>query len=157
MATKTVKAKTIEEVGNTPAGKLVSEEMIESAAKSAKARNAKTKEIRSGVGVLRKTGGGAGSTKLELSDIPYPEGIHGEDFELYGPMGQAAVIPDGVEIAPSVAEQEFVLDEDKVSFLSFDRPGRNLPKKRLYCVKAIHKDGTLVQLGWEAQIQNSPG
>ncbi len=113
-------------------------------------------ELTSGVGVLRKKGGPSNRSKIELSDVPYPEGIHGEDFENYGPQGAAATFPTG-EIAAYSSDQEFVITPEKVKFLSFDRPGRNLPKKRLYNVKAIHKDGRLVQLPAEAQIQNNAG
>ncbi len=41
--------------------------------------------------------------------------------------------------------------------LHFQKPGRNLPKKRLYTIKAFHRDGRLVQLPFEPQIQNNAG
>lgn len=147
-----------EDAPNKAAAEFVTDEMVEEAKASAKTRTMKEKEKRSGVGTLRKQGGGAtGGTEMKLSDVPYPEGIHGDDFEFYGPMGQAAEIPDGIDVAAFAAEQEFVINEDKVRFLSFDRPGRNLPKKRLYTIKAIHKDGRFVQLPFEAQVQNNAG
>ena len=50
------------------------------------------------------------------------------------------------------------MDEEKLKFIQFDSTkGRNLPKKRQYTVKAIHRDGRLVQLGFEPQIQNNAG
>ena len=75
------------------------EEMVEQAEASVKAANYQRKqEVTSGVGVLRTKGGVDGpSTDLIVSDIPYPEGIHGEDFELYGPQGFAASISEGVD------------------------------------------------------------
>lgn len=57
----------------------------------------------------------------------------------------------------STGTQEFVLDENKVKYLHFAKPGQNLPKKRLYTVKAFHRDGRLVQLPFELQIQNNAG
>lgn len=148
-----------EVVPNKAAKDLVTDEMKEAAEESAKARAAKVKEQRSGVGVVRRQGGSkAGSAQLESSDIPYPVGAHGEDFEFYGPMGFGANIPDGVEVAPYSSEQEFVIDEERVKTLSFDkRVGRNLPAKRLYTIKAIHKDGRIVQLPFEPQVQNNAG
>lgn len=135
------------------------EEMIEQAEASTKAANYQRKqEVTSGVGVLRTKGGADGpSTDLIASDIPYPEGIHGEDYELYGPQGFAAVFPDDVEMQTFSAEQEFVIDPERVRVLYFDKPGRNLPKKRLYNIKGIHRDGRLVQLPFEDQIQNNAG
>ncbi len=119
-------------------------------------RNKAPEGKKSGVGVLRKKGS-AQSGKFFPSEIPYPAGIHGEDFELYGPSGFASFIPDGTDISVYSTNQEFMIDEDKVRVLYFQTAGRNLPKKRLYTVKAIHRDGRLVQLPFETQIQNSAG
>lgn len=137
------------------AGKdLVSQEMIEAAEDQAlrQKKEAGTK----GVGVIRKRGG-RGKVELQDSNVPYPVEVHGEDFEFYGPSGFGAFVPEGVETQPYAADQEFVIKPDRVDTLKFDKPGRNLPKKRLYTVKAIHKDGRLVQLPFEAQIQNNAG
>lgn len=143
---------------NKPAKELVTEEMIEEAKASAKAETEKRAEpAATGVGVLRKKGGGRNSRSLEVSDVPYPVDIHGEDFEHYGPMGYGAVIPEGTDIAAFASEQEFLIDPEKVRGLTFDRPGRNLPKKRLYNIKGIHKDGRIVQLPFEPQVQNNAG
>lgn len=154
MATKEVEREV--EV-NKPASALITDEMKEAAAASAAARNKQTKEERAGVGVLRRKGGDASSQDLQASDIPYPAEVHGDDFEFYGPMGAGAEVPPGTEVAAYSSEQEFVISPDRVKTLSFDRPGRNLPKKRLYNIKAIHKDGRLVQLPFESQIQNNAG
>lgn len=105
----------------------------------------------------RKKGQGPGSGVLLDSDIPYPVEQHGEDFAEYGPTGFASVIPDDAEIAPYSADQEFVIDLEKIGTLKFTTAGRNLPKKRLYNIKGIHKDGRLVQLPFELQIQNNAG
>lgn len=157
MANKTVEPKTVEEVGNTPASELVTDEMKEAALASAEARNKKLAEEKNDTSKLRRQGKGSNASDLKASNVPYPVEVHGEDFEHYGPMGFAAEIPEGTEIAPYASEQEYFLNEEKVRTLTFDRPGRNLPKKRLYNVKAIHKDGRLVQLGFEPQVQNNAG
>lgn len=129
-----------------------SEELVEAAKASAKAATENRDKPK-----LRTRGGGLNSIKLEPSDIPYPEGIHGDDFEDYGPTGFAAVIPEGTDIAPYSGDQEFLIDPERVSVLFFDRPGRNLPKKRLYNIKGIHKNGTFVQLAFEQTVQNNAG
>jgi len=139
---------------------LVDKEMVEVAEASAAARKekmAKEADNVKGVGVLRRTGGVGTRYKLTESDIPYPAEVHGDDFEFYGPSGFGATIPEGTDIVGYSSEQEFIIDPDRVVHLMFDRPNRNLPKKRLYTVKAIHKDGRLVQLGFEDQIQNTAG
>ncbi len=115
-----------------------------------------TDEIRGGVGVLRKRGS-AQTGKYFKSDIPYPAGIHGENFELYGPQGFASFVPEGTDIATYSSEQEFMIDPEKVEWLFFQQAGRNLPKKRLYTIKGIHRDGRLRQFGYEEQIQNTAG
>lgn len=143
----------------TPAKELVTPEMVEAAEKSAATRAARVEEQRSGVGVVRRQGGGrrGGQVDLQPSDIPYPVEIHGDDFGDYGPMGAGAVIPPDAEVAPYSSEQEFILDEERVTTLLFDKPGRNLPAKRLYNIKGIHRDGRLVQLPFEPQVQNNAG
>lgn len=118
---------------------------------------AKEAAPKSGVGVLRSKGGSNRRKDFAPSNIPYPEGIHGDDYEFYGPAGFAAEIPAGTDIAAFSDEQGFVINPDKVRVLYFQAPGRNLPKKRLYTIKAIHKDGRLVQLPFERQIQNNAG
>ena len=119
-------------------------------------RSKKKEDVKDGIGILRKRGT-TQSQKFFPSEIPYPEGIHGENFELYGPAGFASYIPEGVDTSVHSFDQEFMIDEDKVRVLYFQTPGRNLPKKRLYTIKAIHKDGRLVQLPFEEQIQNTAG
>lgn len=158
MATVEAEPKGADEVPSKPASELVTEEMKAAAEASGELRRKTTAEERSGVGVLRKKGGdGMTGSEMKQSDIPYPVEVHGDDFELYGPHGYAAVIPAGTEIASYSSEQEFMIDPARVKTLSFDRPGRNLPKKRLYNIKGIHKDGRIVQLPFEAQVQNNAG
>lgn len=158
MATEQAEKKSAEEVPSKPAKELVTDDMKAAAEASAELRRKKVDEERAGVGVLRKKGGGAGqAAELSESNIPYPEGIHGEDYEFYGPHGAASVIPEGTEIAAYSSEQEFMIDPARVKNLSFDKPGRNLPKKRLYNIKGIHKDGRIVQLPFEPQIMNNAG
>lgn len=140
------------------AQEVLTDEQKEAAAISAqRANTARAEAEKKGVGVLRKRGDGPGSGTLLESDIEYPAEVHGEDFEHYGPTGFGAVIPEGVEIAAYAGDQEFVIVPEKVNTLKFQKPGRNLPKKRLYTIKAIHKNGTLVQLPFEAQTQNNAG
>jgi hypothetical protein len=90
---------------------------------------------------------------LEQSDIPAPKL---EDSEI-GPMAFAAEIPPELEITGEVETQEFVIDANKLEWLYFEPPGRNLPKKRLYTVKGLHTDGRLIQLPFEPQIENTAG
>jgi hypothetical protein len=156
MATQEVERNS-EDVADKPAKDFVSDEMVEAAKASAKARNDAVEADTSGVGVLRKKGGGANSRLLKPSDIPYPVEVHGENFEFYGPTGFGAVIPEGVDVAEFASEQEFVIDPERVRTLFFDKPGRNLPKKRLYNIKGLHKDGRLNQFPFEPQIQNNAG
>jgi hypothetical protein len=107
---------------------------------------------------LHKRGTGPSQPgSLVESDIPYPTDVHGKDFELYGPAGFAANIPKDVEIVAYSGDQEFEIVPERVRHLMFGRPGRNLPKKRLYTIKAIMPDGRLVQLPFEQQIQNNAG
>lgn len=134
---------------------VITEEMKEQAAASAKAATKKRSEDPA-VKVRRK-GQGPGAGQMLDSDIPYPVEAHGDDFEFYGPQGFGAIIPAGTDIAPYSVDQEFVINPDRVRTLKFQEAGRNLPKKRLYTVKAIHKDGRLVQLPFEDQIQNNAG
>jgi len=139
-----------------PKSELISEEMVKAAEEEARAKK-ETVAVADGP-KLRKKGGGPGQVKMVDSDIPYPEDIHGEDYEEYGPYGNAAVVPEGQEAVTYAADKEFYLDEEKLKTLQFDEvKGRNLPKKRLYTIKALHKDGRLVQLGFEDQIQNNAG
>jgi hypothetical protein len=135
----------------------VTEEMKEIAEAQAAKRNEKPAEKAGDGRRLRTKGEGSQKSTFVESDVPYPTEVHGEDFEFYGPQGYAAEIPDDVEISDYSVDQEFVLNEDKVRNLMFDRPGRDLPKKRLYVIKALHKDGRLVQLPFELQIQNNAG
>jgi len=96
--------------------------------------------------------GGGRSTETEESDIARPE----LDFDEFGPTA-FGTSTEGLEITGSTDTQQFYLDESKVANLWFSKPGQNLPKKRLYTVKALHRNGTLVQLPSEPQIQNNAG
>lgn len=135
---------------------VLSEEMVKAAKASAKVATAAKEEQTSGTGKLRRRGNTV-RQDLQPSEIPYPAEIHGEDFEDYSSAGFGAVIPPGTAIEPYSMDQEFIIDPEKVKTLWFDRPGRNLPKKRLYTIKGLHKDGRLNQFPFEAQIQNNAG
>lgn len=65
-------------------------------------------------------------------------------------------VPYG-EITGNLETQQFTLNEDALKGMTFQAPGRNLPNKKLYTVKAFHRDGTLVQLPFESQINNTAG
>ncbi len=109
---------------------------------------------------LRRKGGAKSGRRGALvdSDIPYPMEHHGEDFEEYGPSGFASLIPEGTEIAPYSEDQLFVVDEEKLKTFKFAQPGRNLPKAaRLYTIKGIQKDGRIIQIPFEGQINNTAG
>lgn len=126
---------------------VVSEEMVEAAKQSLARVNKKTD---SGARQIRRRG--EKSDELVVSDIPYPD----MDFEKFGPTAYGTST-EGLEITGSVDTQEFYIEEEKLQFLRFQPAGQNLPKKRLYTVKALHEDGTLVQLPSEPQIQNNAG
>jgi hypothetical protein len=148
----------IPEAKPTPDTVLTDEQVEAAQASAARANESREEETAKGVGVLRKKGTGPGSGgELRESDIPYPTEVHGDDFEHYGPQGMGATIPKDVEIAAYSGDQEFMIVPKMVRNLMFQKPGRNLPKKRLYTIKAIHKDGRLSQLGFEQQIQNNAG
>jgi len=109
---------------------------------------------------LRTKGGGAGGQRTTLidSDVPYPVEVHGDDLENYGPQGMFSKIPAGVETADYSVDQEFIVDEEALKTLKFLAPGQNLPATaRLYNVKGIHRDGRVVQLPFEDQINNTAG
>ena len=96
------------------------------------------------------------AAKFVESDVPYPAEAHGEDFEEYGPMGYAAKVGD-YDVAAYSFEQEFMLDEEMLKNLPFQAPGRPIPAKGLYTIKAIKPNGVLSQLPFEPQIQNTAG
>lgn len=77
----------------------------------------------------------------------------GLDPDLFGPTAFAAR-PVG-DITGNYETQEFELDEDRARFVHFTQPNQNLPSKRLYTVKAMKPNGTLTQLPFEPQINNS--
>jgi len=141
----------------TPDTVLTEEQLSAIQASNEYANKARAEDVLSGTGVLRKKNTGPGSIELIESNIPYPVEHHGDDFSLYGPQGMASFIPKDVVIAAYSGDQEFVIRPERVKNLMFARPGMNLPKKRLYTIKAIHKDGRLVQLPFEQQIQNNAG
>lgn len=120
-------------------------------------RKAQLEEEAKGFGRKRRRGEGPENVELFDSDIPYPVEVHGEDFEHMGPYAYAAEIPADAIISAYSDDQEFVIDPDKVKTLKFQRPNRNLPKKRLFNVKAIKPTGDIVQLPFEPQIQNTAG
>ena len=95
---------------------------------------------------------GGNRDKLETSDIPFPD----MDQDDYGPTGYGTST-EGLDVTGSTNTQEFYIDESKLEGLPFEPAGQNLPKKRLYTVKALHRDGRLVQLPSEPQIQNNAG
>lgn len=86
------------------------------------------------------------------SNIPVPAGLDPDEF---GPSAFAAVMVG--KITGSKETQEYYLDEAKATKLHFAKPGANLPKKRLYTIKAFNRNGTLIQLPFEPQIQNNAG
>lgn len=86
--------------------------------------------------------------------VPKPSDIKIDiDTSQWGPTAFAAT-PVG-DITGYYESQEFVIDEEKSMFLHFTEPGLNIAKKRSYVVKAFKPDGTLVQLGFEPQIENT--
>lgn len=98
--------------------------------------------------------GGAG---LATSGIAVKSGVRSPELDpdVLGPASFAAVAQ--LPITGNSESQVFIIDADKMKYLHFTEPGLNLPKKRLYTVKAFSPSGTLVQLPFEPQIQNSAG
>jgi hypothetical protein len=131
----------------------VSEEMVKQAKKSVEKVNADraNKTDPSDFSQPRRKRGG-NSGQISESDMLFPE----MDFDEYGPTAWGAST-DNLEVTGSTDTQEFFLDAAKLKHLPVMAPGTNLPKKRLYTVKALHRDGRLVQLGAELQIQNNAG
>ena len=106
-----------------------------------------------------RTKQGARDRTLTVSKIKVPDTY---DYDGYGPTGIAAVFAnpetgDLLEITGEQDTQEFFIDEEKARYFVFAKAGQNLPKKRLYTIKGLHRDGTLVQLPAEQQIQNNAG
>jgi hypothetical protein len=81
--------------------------------------------------------------------VPLPEEV---DIDDAGPSA-FFVKPVG-EITGYQDSQEFEIIPELVEGLPFTKPGANLPKKRLFTIKGIHKDGRLSQFPMEAQINN---
>ena len=156
MAETEIKEDGAEEIKAPPTPTEVKADLAEAMTVAQAVAVKKPEAKKSGTGVLRKKGS-AQSGKFFPSDIPYPKELHGEDFEFYGPNGFAAFIPEGTDIASYSTEQEFMIDPEKVEVLWFQQAGRNLPKKRLYTIKGLHKDGRLRQFPFEDQIQNQAG
>jgi hypothetical protein len=138
--------------------KLVSDEMIEQARKGLEEQNRRItagEPERTDWSSPRTKGQGAAVKAREPvanKNMPTPPELNPDEF---GPCAFAAVIVP--PITGDYETQAFSLDGDKVQYLHFTPPGANLPKKRLYTVKAFHRDGRLVQLGFEPQIQNNAG
>lgn len=77
------------------------------------------------------------------------------DFDLLSPTSYLTE-PFG-SITGSVDTQQFTVVEERLRGLTFAAPAQNLPKKRLYVVKAFHLDGRLGQIPFEPQINNTAG
>jgi len=95
------------------------------------------------------------TSRMELHidhDVPIPVEL---DLEEIGPCS-FLVEPVG-ENTGRLSTQQFRIVKERLAGLPFSKPGMNLPKKRLYTVKAIHRDGRLVQLPFEPQINNTGG
>lgn len=100
----------------------------------------------------RVQGGAAKTERLSPSTQPFPE----RDMDLLGPAA-FGTSTDGLELTGYTATQEFFLDASKLEFLPVAKPGLNLPAKRLYVIKAIHRDGVIVQLPQEIRHNNNAG
>jgi hypothetical protein len=128
----------------------VTEEIKAQAAASVKRAQAKREESTDFAFGKSRVRRGANKPELTVSDISVdldPDG--------FGPTAFSANLEG--DIAGFVDQQEFSIDETRATKLHFTAPGQRLPKKTLYTVKAFHKDGRLVQLPFEEQIQNTAG
>lgn len=85
------------------------------------------------------------------SDIDVPTELDPDEF---GPSAFSAVMQGKITGSDT---QEYSLDRLKATKLHFQRPGANLPKKRLYTIKAFNRSGVLIQLPFEPQVQNNAG
>jgi hypothetical protein len=70
------------------------------------------------------------------------------------PVAMAAEI---VELGETFEDHIFTLNEEILQGLPFHAPALRVQRKALYTVKAVHRDGRLVQLPFEEQINNTGG
>lgn len=83
----------------------------------------------------------------EASDVDAP---YIEETDL-GPTSFAVDIDE----ASTEENTVFTVDEDRLKKLHFTKPGARVASKKLFTVKAFNPNGTLIQLPFEAQIQNT--
>lgn len=103
----------------------------------------------------RQKRGGANKTFVPDKSMPLSQYAPNLDPDNFGPQAFAAIMYG--ERTGTSHTQQFTLDPDRATYLCFTAPNQNLPKKRLYTVKAFHRDGRLVQLPFEMQINNTAG
>lgn len=126
----------------------VTADMMEAAAADLKEKNEK-REAEKQLRVFRP--GGVQSQLYVSKVFKLPE-----DFSLdnLSPTSYLAQ-PEG-EITGSVSTQRYSLVEERLKGLVFDQPGRPLAAGRaLRTVKWLKPDGTLSQIGYEGQINNT--
>lgn len=126
----------------------VSQDMLESAKKDLAQKNAARE---SGVKVFRR---GERQSELRVLDIyPFPA-----DFDVEGIAPTSYLAQPVGDITGFIDTQEFTVIEERLKGLVFDKPARDLEKgATLKTVKALKPMGGLVQLPWEAQINNGAG
>ncbi len=137
-----------------PKESLITEEMKQAAAASVAVLNEQREKDGQGDNPFTQVRRQPGQRDrgMESSDIPVPAQLDIEDF---GPSAFSAVLVG--KITGSAETQEFMIDEAKATKLQFQKAGQNLPKKRLYTIKAFNKVGVLIQLPFEPQVQNNAG
>jgi hypothetical protein len=97
----------------------------------------------------RKAIGNQGAPSYD-DKVPVPSNIKVEDA---GPTAFFAVRHG--EITGFGDTQEFTINEEAFKYLPFTKPGQRLAgNKRQYTVKAIHKNGTLIQLSVANTMNN---
>ena len=124
---------------------------MQEAAQAQLKEQAKKRAARDKPGGPRLRGRGIRDTDIWIDEtISLPAGFDTDNLSPTSYM----TLPHG-EITGLTDTQEFTVVEERLKGLTFTRPGMALPKKRQYTVKALHKDGRLVQVPFEPQINNS--
>ncbi len=98
----------------------------------------------------RTVGGNIAATLKPDPAFPWPK----LDPDKITPSAYAVVVD---HLGEQQSETEFHLDEEKMSGLPFADANLPLPDKHLYTIKCVRPDGSIVQVGFEEQIQNTAG
>ena len=104
-----------------------------------------TETAKTSVGTRRRQKGAPKASQIKAPAIDPDE------------LGPASFAIKDIEPAERQEDVQFDVDDDKLKYLHFTEPGAKLPSKRLYTIKAFDTSGTLVQIPFADQIQNTAG